>query len=206
MLDHLPGEVQVCQLLVRGLFGRHALAGFDRDDVQVLLLYQQAAVYRYQLHLLSGSCSCRSTTISCSCCKTAGSSRNLVAGNLGICSSVSGYCRHVDFEKTKVFLGAEECQGIGGEGRRHDDFQEDGFEEFGHGEVHLAVEGHDTAEDGGLVALVGLGPGFYHILARTGAAGVHVLEAHAEGLGELADNVQGRISILYVIIRQLFTV
>ena len=107
---------------------------------------------------------------------------------------------HVDLHHAEVLLGGEDLQGLRGEGRGDDDLQEDGLHAQGDLGGQFAVHAHDTAVDAHLVGLIGGLPGFLDVGAHGRAAGVHVLEGHAEGLLEVAEHVQGRVGILDIVV------
>ena len=114
---------------------------------------------------------------------------------------------HVDLQQAQVLLRAKDLQRLGREGRGHDDLQEDGLHQGRGRSIDLAVGGHDAAEDADLVGLIGLGPGIHDITADRRAAGIHVLESHAERhAAELAHDAQGRVGILDVVVGQFLAV
>ena len=109
---------------------------------------------------------------------------------------------HVDLHHAEVLLGGEDLQGFRGVGRGDDDLQEDGLHAAGHLGGKFAVHAHDAAVDAHLVGLIGGLPGLLDGLSHRGAAGIHMLEGHAEGLVEVPQHVQGRIGVLDVVVGQ----
>ena len=113
---------------------------------------------------------------------------------------------HADLEQAQVLLRREHFERPLVEFRGHDDFEEDRLHQLGRFARHRAVRRHDAAKDRHLVGLVGLRPCLDDILARRGAAGIHVFEAHAERLVELAHDAQRGVGVLDIVVRQLLAV
>ena len=113
---------------------------------------------------------------------------------------------HIDLQQTQVLLRAEHLQRFVGELRRHDDLQEDRLHQLGRLARHLAVRGHDAAEDRHLVRFVGLRPRLRDVAPRGRTAGIHVLQPHTERLVELAHDAERGVGVLNVVVRQLLAV
>lgn len=111
--------------------------------------------------------------------------------------------RHIDFEQTQVLLRCEDLQRLRRERRRDDDFEEYRLHHLGDLARKFAVHRHDTSVDAHLVGFVGTRPRLLDVLADGCAARIHVFQTDAERLVELADDVQRRIGILNIVVRQL---
>ena len=81
-----------------------------------------------------------------------------------------------------------------------DDFEEDGLHAQGHLGGKFPVHSDDAAVDADLVGLVCGLPGLLYGLSDCRAAGVHVLEGHAERLAEVTDDVQGGVGVLDIVV------
>ena len=113
---------------------------------------------------------------------------------------------HIHLQHTEILLRAEKFERIRSERRSHDNLQENRLQHLCGLQVNLPVRSHDTAENTGLVGFIRLLPRLGNRLAGSAAARIHVLHADAERLIKFAGNVQYRIGILYIVVRQLFTI
>ena len=113
---------------------------------------------------------------------------------------------HIHLHYAKVLLGRKNLESLGGIVRGNYNLKEDGLHAAGNICGKSAVYTHDTAVDAHLVGLVSCLPCFFDGLADCCAARIHVLEGNAERLVlKVAEHVKGSVCILYIIVRQLFT-
>ena len=117
-----------------------------------------------------------------------------------------GALLHIDLQQPQVFLRAKHFERALVEFGGHDDFEENRLHQLGRLLRNGTVRRHDTAENRHLVGFIGLGPRFYDILSYRRAAGIHMLQTHAEGLVELAHDAQRGVGILNIVVRQLLAV
>ena len=113
---------------------------------------------------------------------------------------------HIHLQHTEILLRAEKFERIRSERRSHDNLQKNRLQHLCGLQVNLPVRSHDAAENTGLVGLIRLLPRLGNRLAGSAAARIHVLHADAERLIKFAGDVQCRIGILYIIVRQLLTI
>ena len=113
---------------------------------------------------------------------------------------------HIHLQHTEILLRAEKFERIRSERRSHDNLQENRLQHLCGLQVNLPVRSHDAAENTGLVSLISLLPRLGNRLACSAAARIHVLHADTERLIKFAGDVQCRIGILYIVVRQLFTI
>ncbi|MFM1943610.1 MAG: hypothetical protein RI897_2592 [Verrucomicrobiota bacterium] len=111
-------------------------------------------------------------------------------------------------DQAEVFLGCEDFEGFGAEGRGEDDFTEDAGDLFGGIGIEFLVDGDDTAEWGLFIGFVGFFPGFGEVVSLADAAGVGVFKDGESGgvAGEFTDEVSGGCEVEDIIIGQFFTV
>ena len=107
--------------------------------------------------------------------------------------------------QTDVLLRGKVVEGLLREGRREDDFEEDGLHRLGGRQVDFAVRSHDAAENRDAVSLVCAGPRLQGALADAHATGILVLHGHHRRAVEFAQDLQCGICILYIVVRQFFT-
>ena len=112
---------------------------------------------------------------------------------------------HIHLHNAEVLLRRQNLKGFGGVVRSDHYLEEDGLHTRSNLCREGAVHSHYSAVDADLVGLISRLPGFLDGLSHSSAAGIHMLEGHAERLLEVAKHVQCRVCVLDIVVGEFLS-